>query len=217
MVKDKRYSIFGIKFVSFIENRIIHITQFFNMLKNITSFIFCCLLLTSAYVKDSTWELKQNYIEQYKDIAIAEMYRTGIPASITLAQGLLESQHGTSRLAVNANNHFGIKCKDYWTGQKYFHKDDDYSKSGELLESCFRQYDSVLESYIDHSNFLVNTPHYSELFSFDRKEFAKWAWGLKKCGYATDKNYPVKLIKLIEEFELYNYDDAKDPWKEILK
>ncbi len=187
------------------------------MFKVIYSFVFCYLLLPFSSDHMSATELKKAYIENHKNIAIAEMYRTGVPASITLAQGLLESQHGTSELAINANNHFGIKCKTYWSGDKYYHKDDDYSESGELLESCFRQYDSVLESYVDHSNFLVNSENYSILFTYDKKEFAKWAWGLKKCGYATDENYPIKLIKLIQEFELYKYDYSNDPWKEILK
>lgn len=162
-------------------------------------------------------ELKLDYIDQYKDIAIAEMYRTGIPASIILAQGLLESQAGRSDLATNANNHFGIKCKKYWQGNTYYHKDDDYNKKGKLIKSCFRNYDNVLESYIDHSNFLIYTSHYSPLFEYSRTDFANWAWGLKSCGYATDKKYPIKLIKLIHDFELYKYDTAQNPWNELLK
>lgn len=94
-----------------------------------------------------------DYIEKYKELAVVEMYRTGIPASITLAQGLHESNYGTSKLALEANNHFGIKCKSYWTGKTYYYKDDDYNKNGQLTESCFRAYNSDLDSYIDRSNF----------------------------------------------------------------
>ncbi len=158
---------------------------------------------------------KYNYIDQYKDIAIAEMYRTGIPASITLAQGLLESQAGKSDLAIYANNHFGIKCKNYWQGATYYHKDDDYHK-GKLVESCFRHYDSVLESYVDHSNFLKQTDHYSKLFTYSKEDFASWAWGLKEAGYATDQSYPIKLIRLIQKFKLYEYDKAENPWNHVL-
>ena len=187
------------------------------MLKILSLFLLLSSLNPINYKLSSEEKLKFNYIEQYKDIAIAEMFRTGIPASIILAQGLLESQAGTSDLAKNANNHFGIKCKSYWQGNTYFHKDDDYNKKGKLLNSCFRYYDSPLESYIDNSNFLEQSPNYSQLFEYDKTDFAKWAWGLKKSGYATDKMYAVKLIKLIQEFELYKYDKAQNPWKHILK
>ncbi len=169
----------------------------------------------SDETKDADTISKYNYIDQYKDIAIAEMYRTGIPASITLAQGLLESQAGKSDLAIYANNHFGIKCKNYWQGATYYHKDDDYHK-GKLIESCFRQYDSVLESYVDHSNFLKQTDHYSKLFTYSKEDFASWAWGLKEAGYATDQSYPIKLIRLIQKFKLYEYDKAENPWNHVL-
>ncbi len=169
----------------------------------------------SDETKDADTISKYNYIDQYKDIAIAEMYRTGIPASITLAQGLLESQAGKSDLAIYANNHFGIKCKNYWQGATYYHKDDDYQK-GKLIESCFRQYDSVLESYVDHSNFLKQTDHYSKLFTYSKEDFASWAWGLKEAGYATDQSYPIKLIRLIQKFKLYEYDKAENPWNHVL-
>lgn len=161
---------------------------------------------------ESRYKAKIDYIETYKDVAIAEMHRTGIPASITLAQGLHESQAGRSELARNAKNHFGIKCKSYWQGSTYYYKDDDFDKNKKLVESCFRNYDTVLESYIDHSNFLTFSSNYSILFSYSRTDFANWAWGLQNCGYATDKNYAVKLIKLVEEFKLYEYDLADNPW-----
>lgn len=187
------------------------------MLKYLSLVIFLYSFSYSATDIPIEDRVKYDYIDQYKDIAIAEMYRTNIPASIILAQGLLESQAGKSSLAINANNHFGIKCKKYWNGNTYFHKDDDLNHRGVLIESCFRQYDSVLESYIDHSNFLKQGAHYSKLFNYSRTDFANWAWGLKEAGYATDKMYPIKLIKLIQEFELYKYDTAINPWNSILK
>jgi flagellum-specific peptidoglycan hydrolase FlgJ len=187
------------------------------MIRFISVVIFLSSLNINAVNPSLTEKVKLNYINEYKDIAIAEMYRTGIPASIILAQGLLESQSGTSDLAINANNHFGIKCKSYWQGSTYFHKDDDYDKNGNIIKSCFRYYDSPLESYVDHSNFLVQSPNYSNLFNLPKDDFAAWAWGLKKSGYATDKMYAVKLIKLIQEFQLYKYDEAKNPWNYIIK
>ena len=187
------------------------------MIKLISLFLFFSSFTLFNNESSPEAKLKIDYIGQYKDIAIAEMYRTGIPASIILAQGLLESSAGTSKLATNANNHFGIKCKKYWEGESYYHKDDDYNKRGKLIKSCFRQYDSVLESYIDHSNFLIQTAHYSQLFDYSQRDFANWAWGLKDAGYATDKKYPLKLIKLIQDFELYQYDIADNPWKHVLK
>ena len=166
---------------------------------------------------DSKEKFKYDYIDSYKDIAIAEMYRTGIPASIILAQGIHESQAGKSELALNANNHFGIKCKSYWKGNTYYYKDDDRDKQNKIIESCFRNYDSALESYIDHSNFLKQSANYTQLFQFSNTDFANWAWGLQSCGYATDKSYAVKLIKIIEDFKLYEYDLASDPWSESVK
>jgi flagellum-specific peptidoglycan hydrolase FlgJ len=161
---------------------------------------------------DSKNKAKTDYIETYKDLAIAEMYRTGIPASITLAQGLHESQAGKSELAKNANNHFGLKCKSYWQGNKYYYKDDDYDKNNKLIESCFRNYDSVIESFIDRSNFLVGSDRYAVLFTYKKSDFESWADGLQGCGYATDKKYAAKLIKLINDFKLYEYDLAENPW-----
>ena len=139
-----------------------------------------------------------NYIDQYKDLAVAEMYRSGIPASIILAQGILESSNGSSSLATNSNNHFGIKCKSYWNGKTYYHKDDDLDEKGKLMDSCFRAYDTVIDSYVDHSNFLMYTSHYSVLFQYERTDYKSWATGLKSCGYATDGAYAQKLIDKIE-------------------
>ena len=156
------------------------------------------------------------YISAYKELAIVEMYRTGIPASITLAQGLHESNYGTSVLATEANNHFGIKCKSYWTGKTYYHKDDDYNKKGELLESCFRAYDSDIDSYIDRSNFLMQTERYAPLFTYSQTDYTGWAYGLKYCGYATDENYSQKLINKIEKYGLSMYDTAEDPFRMLI-
>ena len=156
-----------------------------------------------------------NYIDQYKELAVVEMYRSGIPASIKLAQGLLESNYGTSELALNANNHFGIKCKSYWTGQSYYHKDDDTDTRGRIIESCFRAYGNVVDSYADHSNFLTNSPNYQELFNYQITDYYSWARGLKHSGYATDPMYAEKLIKKIEQYNLSQYDTLPNPIKRL--
>lgn len=143
----------------------------------------------------------QNYIDQYKDIAIREMLRYHIPASITLAQGLLESGAGRSELARKGNNHFGIKCHG-WTGRKTYHDDDE---SGE----CFRAYDRVLDSYEDHSKFLMEGRRYQHLFSLGNTDYKGWAYGLKKAGYATNPAYAQSLIGIIELYRLYEFDYAK--------
>lgn len=152
-----------------------------------------------------------DYIDSHKELAIIEMHRTGVPASITLAQALHESNKGMSDLAVNARNHFGIKCKSYWKGGSYYHKDDDLDKKGNLIESCFRSYDSVIDSYVDHSNFLRMGDNYQGLFILSRTDFVGWAYGLKKAGYATDAQYAYKLIKIVEKYGLAQYDKAPNP------
>ncbi|WP_235298486.1 glycoside hydrolase family 73 protein [Portibacter marinus] len=152
-----------------------------------------------------------SYIDTYRDLAIIEMYRTGVPASITLAQAIHESASGTSNLASNSNNHFGIKCKSYWRGRSYYHVDDDRNNRGELIESCFRAYDFVEDSFIDHSNFLKYSAHYQKLFQLKRNDHIGWANGLKECGYATDKRYTQKLIRIIEKYNLAVYDSWEDP------
>ena len=139
------------------------------------------------------------YIDRYKDLAISEMQRSGVPASITLAQGMLESDYGRSRLAVNANNHFGIKCHNGWNGATITHHDD-------RLNECFRKYRSVEESFRDHSDFLASTPRYRDLFKLKPDDYKGWARGLKQSGYATDPNYANLLIRKIEEYELWRYD-----------
>lgn len=147
------------------------------------------------------------YIKKYCYIAMREMNDYGIPASITLAQGILESAAGTSRLAVQANNHFGIKCHNDWSGEKIYHDDD---KNNE----CFRKYDRPEESFIDHSQFLKDRSRYSFLFELDKTDYKAWAKGLKQAGYATDPNYPKRLIELIERYDLHKYDQQSYTSKE---
>ncbi len=141
----------------------------------------------------------QEYIDEYKALAVAEMKRAGIPASITMAQGILESRNGNSYLAKVGNNHFGIKCHTDWTGKK-IHLDDD------APNECFRKYKSVYESFIDHSNFLTRKGRYSSLFELDPLDYKNWAKGLKAAGYATDPQYANKLVTLIERYQLSKFD-----------
>ena len=149
------------------------------------------------------------YVDQYASIAVMEMHRSGIPASIILAQGIHESNSGTSALAAKANNHFGIKCKAYWRGSTYYHEDDDYDNKGRLLESCFRAYSDAGESYQDHTDFLMHTTYYQKLFHLPRTDYQSWAAGLKYCGYATDPKYAEKLVFLIKKYQLSQYDLRK--------
>ena len=148
----------------------------------------------------STTDKVAIYINQYKDIAQYEMQKSGVPASITLAQGILESGAGHGELTQRANNHFGIKCHG-WEGEKVFHDDDE---KGE----CFRKYSHPSESFKDHSEFLTSRSRYASLFQLDKKDYEGWAKGLRKAGYATDPNYPNKLISLIERYQLNKYDSS---------
>src|SRR6188768_144876 len=138
------------------------------------------------------------YINKYKELAIEEMQRTGIPASIKLAQGIHETSAGTSDLVKRSNNHFGLKCKAEWTGMTVKHTDD-------APNECFRKYDSPLDSYKDQSNYLKDTPRYASLFEIDPTDYKAWAYGLKKAGYATNPKYSQVLIKLIEDYDLQDY------------
>lgn len=138
------------------------------------------------------------YIEEYRDVAIEEMKRTGVPASIKLAQGIFETAAGTSDLVMRSSNHFGIKCKSNWTGESVRHDDDE-------KQECFRKYPSALDSYRDHSDFLRANSRYAFLFNLDPTDYKAWAFGLKKAGYATNTRYPVALIKLIEDYQLQDY------------
>ncbi|MBR5533209.1 MAG: glucosaminidase domain-containing protein [Bacteroidales bacterium] len=185
-------------------------------MKNFSSFIinnsyikiFTILLIVfginSGMFAQSQNKTYLSYIEKYKDEAIRQQKRYKIPASITLAQGLLESGAGNGKLARESNNHFGIKCHGVWNGEKVYHDDDE---KGE----CFRKYDNPLQSYEDHSLFLTSRPRYSELFELEITDYKGWANGLKRCGYATDKAYASKLIGIIELYNLNHYD------KEALK
>jgi len=141
----------------------------------------------------------EEYIERYKDIAVHEMREYGIPASITLAQGILESGSGKGRLAVQANNHFGIKCHG-WEGAKIYHDDD-------ALQECFRKYSDAGKSFRDHSLFLTNRRRYARLFDLRITDYKGWAKELRRAGYATDKRYPQKLIDLIERYSLDRFDE----------
>jgi len=163
------------------------------------------------------------YVRKYAPLAVLEMHKYDIPASITLAQGILESGNGRSQLASKSNNHFGIKCHVGWKGEKVYHDDDE---KGE----CFRKYKFVETSYEDHSEFLSGRRRYANLFKLRKTDYKGWAKGLKKAGYATDKKYPNKLIKIIQEYELYEFDkfterdlkrgkreSAKRPKKPVVK
>jgi flagellum-specific peptidoglycan hydrolase FlgJ len=151
-----------------------------------------------------------DYIDQYKDIAIREMKNYGIPASITLAQGLLESGAGKSQLTMESNNHFGIKCQKNWTGATVYYDDDQ-------KHECFRKYNAALESYEDHSQFLKNNSRYASLFKLDVTDYKGWAAGLKQAGYATNPNYAPQLIKIIEDYNLSVYDTGKGVKEKVSK
>lgn len=167
-------------------------------------------ILTGAFYSSAVKLSKHDYVSIWKDVAIGEMLDHKIPASITLAQGILESGSGNSLLAVEGNNHFGIKCHG-WTGEKIY-KDDD------AKNECFRKYDSADESFEDHSDFLLKHERYADLFSYDITDYKNWAKGLKKAGYATNPKYADLLIELIEDLELYQYDtyQSLDPLAELL-
>ena len=141
------------------------------------------------------------YIKNYKDIAVLEMKRTGIPASITLAQGMIESDYGRSTLAREANNHFGIKCHNDWSGPKVYHNDDRRNE-------CFRKYNRAEDSFYDHSEFLKSGSRYGFLFDLSSTDYKGWAHGLKKAGYATNPDYANMLIRTIEENNLHYYDNG---------
>ncbi len=151
---------------------------------------------------------REEYIKIYRDIAIKEMKRSGIPASITLGQGILETNHGNSTLARKANNHFGIKCHAYWKGRKIYHDDD-------RRKECFRSYRNAEESFRDHSDFILRSPRYRFLFELKPDDYKGWARGLKKAGYATHRKYDHLLIKIIEENQLYKYDSKTRVFEEM--
>ena len=168
------------------------------MFKKLYPIVVLLMLGTSVYAQQLT---PQQYIEHYKDVAIREMKRMGVPASITLAQGLLETESGNSSLVKKSNNHFGIKCKSNWTGPGVTHDDD-------AIGECFRSYKDAEESFRDHSNFLRGSERYSGLFILNPTDYKGWARGLKKAGYATNPKYPDILIKNIELYNLQQYSLA---------
>lgn len=165
--------------------------------------LFLVLFIFTSGFAQNNQITREEYIQKYYKLAISEMERSGIPASITMAQGIWESQNGNSRLATEGNNHFGIKCKGEWRGKKIYHDDD-------AKQECFRKYAHAEASYIDHSNFLMNGSRYSFLFQLDPKDYVGWAYGLKKAGYATDPKYPDRLIKVIEDYKLQLFDEYGD-------
>ncbi|UKK49579.1 glucosaminidase domain-containing protein [Prevotella sp. E9-3] len=173
-------------------------------------FLSVALTLSLLVHGQARWNQQyQSYIDQYKDVAIEQMHRWNIPASITLAQGLFESGAGRSELATKGNNHFGIKCHG-WTGRTVYHDDD---RKGE----CFRAYKSAYESYDDHSRFLASSQRYASLFKLNKRDYKGWARGLKAAGYATNPQYANKLIEIIQLYKLYEYDTAKKYDKTLAK
>ena len=160
--------------------------------------LFLICWISKLFSQDPQNQAISHYIQTYQELAIKEMQRTGVPASITLAQGILETEAGQSDLVIRSNNHFGIKCKTSWTGEKVYHDDD---ARGE----CFRKYDAAEDSYKDHSDYLRSQPRYASLFALDPLDYKSWATGLKKAGYATNPKYAQILIKYIEKYNLGDY------------
>ncbi|MBQ9677240.1 MAG: glucosaminidase domain-containing protein [Prevotella sp.] len=172
----------------------------------LTSLLICLISLPmSGQMKWS--QQYQQYFDQYKDLAIQQMKRYHIPASITLAQGVLESGAGRSVLATKGNNHFGIKCHG-WTGRAIYQDDDERNE-------CFRAYDNAYDSYEDHSKFLTTSNRYSSLFQLKPTDYKGWAYGLKSCGYATNPRYAIQLIDIIQLYKLYEYDEGKSGGKTV--
>lgn len=171
------------------------------MKRVIFSFLICISALSSIKSQDRN-KLFLEYIDRYKWVAMDHQKRFQIPSSIILAQGLLESGAGNSRLTKESNNHFGIKCHNNWVGPKVYHDDD-------FKNDCFRSYTKPDESYEDHSMFLSRNPRYAFLFNLNIRDYRAWAAGLQQAGYATDRSYANKLIKVIEDFQLYQYDDVR--------
>ena len=173
---------------------------------------FAFALLIIAKFHAQTWKTDEQYIQRFAPYAVEEMEKYKIPASITLAQGLLETGGGQSRLAQQGNNHFGIKCKEDWTGKTMKHTDD-------APNECFRVYDDPRDSYEDHSKFLAYRSYYTKLFSLDMMDYKSWAHGLKKAGYATNPKYAYILIDKIEKNRLYEFDktNSKEVFYAILK
>lgn len=179
-------------------------------LSNITS-TFTAVALFASTSLFAAAKPKNNYIDVYKDIALAEKQRSGILASITLGQGIFESGWGMAPLATQANNHFGIKCGSTWNGDTFAQRDDDRDNDGNLIESCFRVYQSAEHSFADHTDFLLSGKRYENLFAIEGSNYREWAYGLQRAGYATDSLYAEKLIRIIETYELYKFDGLDAP------
>jgi hypothetical protein len=176
--------------------------------KNLFTTAIICLFIHWGYAQRP--EAIRTYINEYKDLAVQEMIRTGVPAAIKIAQGIHETDAGNSILVKKSNNHFGIKCKTGWAGQSVKHTDDAYNE-------CFRKYNTATDSYVDHSNFLKGSQRYASLFNLEPTDYQGWAYGLKKAGYATNPKYAQVLIRIIEEFQLQDYTliaMGKTPLKE---
>ena len=167
-------------------------------MKKLLAIGFVCVL---GFAKAQTWKTEDQYIQKFAPYAVEEMEKYKIPASITLAQGLLETGGGQSRLAQLGKNHFGIKCKEEWTGKTMKHTDD-------APNECFRVYEDPKQSYEDHSIFLATRKYYTKLFDLDPKDYKAWAHGLKKAGYATNPRYAYILIDKIERYKLYEFDNT---------
>lgn len=182
------------------------------MKSHLSILFFCLVLLQNLVAQPAERRISRSeYIEKYKDDAIQEMHHSGVPASITLAQGILESGDGNSPLALYANNHFGIKCHNSWKGETFIMDDDEKNE-------CFRKYNSAYESFKDHSEFLTSRSRYASLFELNITDYKGWAKGLKAAGYATNPKYADLLIALIEKHELYRFDNyAKVPSKQLAK
>ena len=178
-----------------------------------TGLFFFLILTTATIFAQGTNQTYLDYIDKYKETAISEISRTGIPASIKLAQAVLESGAGTSTLSRKAKNHFGMKCGPKWRGKKYHMEDDDFDDFGKKVKSCFRVYKNPVSSFIAHSEFLRDPRkayRYGPLFELDPFDYQAWAFGLKKSGYATAPRYPQLLIKLIEDYDLTRFDKMDD-------
>lgn len=173
--------------------------------------VFLLVFSTSTLYSFESYEdvVVLSYVNRYKEAAVQEMFSARIPASIKLAQGILESNAGRSELAMEANNHFGMKCGSSWQGPTFYKEDDDRDRKGRLIESCFRVFESADQSYQEHSEFLLDPKkdfRYGFLFELDIMDYKAWAWGLKKAGYATNPRYPIMLINIIEQYSLFLYD-----------
>jgi Mannosyl-glycoprotein endo-beta-N-acetylglucosaminidase len=173
------------------------------MRKSITT-LFCFFTILTSYAKaDNSIE---SYISKYRLITQLESHRSGIPASIILAQAILESGYGNSDLCLRSKNHFGIKWKNARDGNYVYSLDDDYDSDGKHIPSKFIQYENDIISFHHHTDFLMCRVNYNQLFNFTRSDFTNWAYGLKDCGYSTDKTYGTQLIQIIKRYELFNYD-----------